>query len=42
MAFPGVGVAGVGGGVGGWGSTLIEAGERDGLGVFWRGNWERE
>ena len=26
-----------------WGSTLIEAkGRRDGMGLLWRGNWERE
>jgi hypothetical protein len=28
-------------GVGGWRSTLIEAGQGEGIGVFWRGNWER-
>jgi hypothetical protein len=29
-------------GVGGWGITLIEAvGGGDGVGGFWRGNWER-
>jgi hypothetical protein len=31
--------------VGRWGSTLIEAGGRrkeEGIGAFWRGNWEEE